>query len=84
VTIDDKPFTYEHLAPEAQRQIIDQRLQQYEAEHYGYTLNRMTLEQAVDVSPEEKREQLDLIDRRIASLETSIALHRAERDRHRS
>lgn len=75
---------YEALTPQQLLQIVDGRLAQYEAQHYETSLNRMTLEQANDVSPEDKAQQLEQMERVLKSLESSIALHRQERSRHGS
>ena len=79
MSADDGDFTYELLTDEQRQQIIDGRLSQYEAEHYATSLNRRTLEQATDVTEADKRLQLDQLDRVLASLESSIRLHREER-----
>jgi uncharacterized protein (DUF342 family) len=77
------PYSYSHIGPQQQDQVVEQRLQQYEMEHYSHTLNRMALEQASDIPPEDKRQQIEQIDRTLASLESSIETHRREQDRLR-
>jgi hypothetical protein len=77
---DDHRIDYEQLNADEQLQIVEQRLHQYEAEHYGALLNRRALEQASDLSAEDKRRQLEQLDRTLASLASSIQLHRAERE----
>jgi hypothetical protein len=80
---DGDPIDYEHLSGAEREQIVDQRLHQYEAEHYGAMLNRRALSEANDIPDEDKRAQLEQLNRTIASLESSIRLHRSERDRIR-
>ena len=74
-------FEYEALTAQQRVEIIDSRLAQYEAEHYSAELNRMTLEHATDIAEADKHEQLTQIGRILESLESSIAIHRAERER---
>jgi hypothetical protein len=78
MTSAEGPFQYSRLGADQKRQIIDSRLAQYEAEHYAQSLNRRTLERAVDVTDQEKDRQLEQIDRTLASIESSIELHRQE------
>ncbi len=78
---DDSNFEYERLGPEQRAQIIERRLQQYEAEHFEHSLNRKALEQATDLAAEEKVRQLAQIDTALENLERSIELHRVELDR---
>ncbi|MEA2443117.1 MAG: hypothetical protein QOJ12_409 [Thermoleophilales bacterium] len=79
----DDQLEYEYLGPEERLQIVESRLRQYEAEHYSHSLNRRALELSVDVRDEDKRIQLAQIDQRLASIESSIELHREELARTR-
>ena len=74
-------FTYELLDDGSRLQVLESRLRQYELEHYSHALNRGALELASDVAEEDKRAQLEAIDRTLASLEASIRQHRAEREK---
>ncbi len=73
-------FEYEALTPADRLRIVEDRLRQYEAEHFGHRLNRSALERAIDVPDDERAAQLDQIDRTITSIERSIELHRVQRD----
>jgi hypothetical protein len=70
---------YEFLTAEQRLQIVEARLQQYEAEHYGHSLNKRALEGSSDIPEADKQQQLEQIERTLASLESSIDLHRRER-----
>jgi hypothetical protein len=74
-------FEYGAIGPGEQLQVVESRLQQYELEHYSHALNRMALVEAEDVSDDDRAVQLEQIDRTLASIERSIALHRRERER---
>lgn len=74
---ESSPFEYRQLTPDDQVKILEARLQQYEAEHFEHSLNRESLAQATDVTDDERRHELDRLDRRLRSIEASIEVHRA-------
>lgn len=78
---ENNDFRYEALSADQRFQIVERRLQQYEAEHFEHSLNRRALSDATDVTEEERAQQLDQIDRTLDNLARSIELHRSERDR---
>jgi hypothetical protein len=73
-------FEYSVLSTEDQVRIVEERLRQFESEHYANALVRKSIEHATDIGEEQKVALLAETDEKIATLERAIAIHRDERD----
>lgn len=67
-------FEYSSLTEEQRKQIIEDRLRQFEAEHFNHELNKLNLETLPD--SKEKQEQIKAADEAQSTLEQAIKAHR--------
>lgn len=75
-------FDYDTLSESERLAIVTGRLKELEADHYGNTLMRKSIEQATDVAESDKAAMLQGVDEKLHTLERAISVHRAERDRY--
>lgn len=74
-------FEYESLSPRDMLAIAEQRLHQFESEHYTNKLVRSSLEAATDLDAQQRQELIAEVDQKLATLERAISMHRAEKQR---
>ena len=63
---------YKFLSPEQRRQIVEDQLAQFEAEHFGHELNKRRAENNPVLSDEEKAQVVDVSTRAMETIEAAI------------